>query len=148
MISLASSVRFFTAHFGCTVFLALALAGHGAAMAQSGLEGAPLSVARAAVLKEGWQPLETYGAFPDGLRWNEDGDAGALYKAGFKEVEACSGTGANYCSFNYVRGAKCLALHTQGEYEAGKYEPVVIRRTHTCPKPDVLRPASAPKQPG
>lgn len=145
MISLRFSPWRCIAQAGSGIFLTWCVAWSGTAVAHGGLEGASLSVARAAILKEGWQPLETYGAFPDGLRWNEDGDAGALYKAGFKEVEACSGTGANYCSFNYVRGAKCLVLHTQGEYEAGKYEPVVIRRGHTCPKPDVLRPASAPK---
>lgn len=143
MISLASSVRFFIAHSGCTVLLALALAGHGAALAQSGLEGAPLSVARAAVLKDGWQPLETYGAFADGLRWNEDGDAGALYKAGFKEVEACSATRANHCSFNYVRGGKCLVLHTQGKFEPDNSEPVVIRRSATCPRSELTSPAQA-----
>lgn len=145
MIASSSFLRACTARVGRVVLLAAVMAGHGTVLAQSRLEGTALSVARAAVLKEGWQPLETYGTFPDGLRWNEDGDAGALYKAGFKEVEACSGTGANYCSFNYVRGAKCLVLHTQGEFEAGQYEPVVIRRTHTCPKPEVFHPASAPK---
>lgn len=101
----------------------------------------PLSVARAALLSEGWQPRETYGAFPDGLRWSEDGDAGALYKGGFKEVEACSGTGANYCSFNYVRSGRCLTLHTQGEFEPGRHEPVVIRRSMSCPRPDITNPA-------
>lgn len=145
MISSSSSLRVLIMRAGLAIPMTWLLAVQGTAMAQSGLEGANLSVARAAVLKEGWQPLETYGAFADGLRWNEDGDAGALYKAGFKEVEACSSTGANYCSFNYVRGAKCLALHTQGEYKAGKYEPVVIRRTHACPKPGLLRPASGAK---
>lgn len=144
-MSSRTSLRAAAARAFGTALVASLVAGHGAALAQSHLEGAPLSVARAAVLKEGWQPLETYGAFPDGLRWNEDGDAGALYKAGFKEVEACSGTRAQYCNFNYVRGAKCLALHTQGEFEAGQYEPVVIRRTHACPKPELLRPASSLK---
>lgn len=105
------------------------------------IEGANLSYARETLLREGWQPRETFGTFPDGLRWNEDGDAGALYKGGYKEVEACSGTGANYCSFNYVRGGRCLALHTQGEFEPGKYEPVVIRKSSACPRPEISAPA-------
>jgi hypothetical protein len=111
------------------------------ASAQAPAKPVSLSEARAELIREGWLPRETYGEFPDGLRWNEDGDAGALYKAGFKEVEACSGTGANYCTFNYVRGGKCLVLHTQGEFEAGKREPVVTRRGSICPRSAITRPA-------
>ena len=103
----------------------------------------PLSVARAELLRDGWIPRETYGAFPDGLRWNEDGDAGALYEAGFKEVEACSSTAVRYCSFNYVRSGKCLSLHTQGRFEVGRHEPVVVRRSHVCPRPDIASPSKA-----
>ena len=125
----------------CLLLLAASACWQAPAFAKTTAEAVMLSDARAELLREGWQAFETYGAFPDGLRWNQDGDAGALYKNGFKEVEACSGTGANYCSFNYVRGGKCLTLHTQGEFEPGKYEPVVIRRTHICPRPEVSAPA-------
>lgn len=121
--------------------LVLGMPAHAAAeVSEQGVGTVSLSVARAELLQEGWQPRETYGVFPDGLRWNEDGDAGALYKAGFKEVEACSSTRAHYCSFNYVRNGKCLALHTQGAFEAGQREPVVIRRSPACPRPSVTAP--------
>lgn len=125
----------------CLVCLAVAACWHAPAFARSDAEPVTLSAAREALLRDGWQPWETHGVFPDGLRWNQDGDAGILYKHGFKEVEACSGTGANYCSFNYVRGGKCLTLHTQGEFAPGQYEPLVIRRSMTCPRADITRPA-------
>lgn len=127
----------------CGAVILLTLLGHTPGFASGRLEGTNLSYARETLLRDGWQPLETFGTFADGLRWNEDGDAGALYKGGYKEVEACSGTGANYCSFNYVRGGKCLTLHTQGEFEPGKYEPVVIRRSFACPRSEVTAPARA-----
>lgn len=127
----------------CLLSLAVASCWYVPVFARASVDAVTLSVARAALIQEGWQPLETYGAFPDGLRWSQDGDTGVLYRNGFKEVEACSGTGANYCSFNYVRGVKCLTLHTQGEFEAGKYEPLVIRRTHVCPRPEVMVPSKA-----
>lgn len=111
-----------------------------ASMASTAPQPQTLSEARAELLRQGWKPVETYGAFPDGLRWNQDGDAGALYKAGFKEVEACSSNRTHDCSFNYVRGVRCLTLHTQGPFEAGGPEPRVIRRGHVCPRAELMRP--------
>ncbi|RRS00930.1 hypothetical protein EIP75_22710 [Aquabacterium soli] len=122
------------------VCLAMIACRHAPAFAGSGTEHMRLSAAREALLRDGWRPWETFGVFPDGLRWSHDGDAGVLYKNGFKEVEACSGTGANYCSFNYVRGGKCMTLHTQGEFAPGQHEPLVIRRSMTCPRPEITRP--------
>lgn len=72
---------------------------------------------------------------------NQWGDAGALYKAGLIEVEMCSGTGKNFCFFNYESKGKCLRLTTQGEFSYGKYEPTVIERSQECPPIDALEPA-------
>ena len=106
-----------------------------------GHEGAlPISKARAQLIAQGWLPLETFGEDANGTRWSLQGDAGAMYEAGFKEVEACSGTGLNFCSFNYTRAGKCLSLHTQGEFKAGAYEPHVIKRTNICPASADLTP--------
>lgn len=120
------------------VLLSLTASGSVPLLAQT--QPQTLSEARAELLRQGWKPVETYGAFPDGLRWNQDGDAGALYKAGFKEVEACSSNRTHDCSFNYVRGVRCLTLHTQGPFEAGGPEPRVIRRGHVCPRAELMRP--------
>lgn len=100
----------------------------------------PISKARAQLLSQGWSPLETFGTDADGVRWSLQGDAGSMYRHGFIEVEMCSGTGLNFCSFNYVRGGKCVSLQTQGEFKAGAYEPHVVRRTTTCPDPGDLHP--------
>jgi hypothetical protein len=64
---------------------------------------------------------------------NQWGDAGVLFKAGFIEIEMCSGTGKNFCFFNYEYRGKCLRLLTQGEFSAGKYEPTVIKESAECP---------------
>lgn len=93
----------------------------------------PLSVARAELLAKGWKPVETFGMDADGRRWSQQGDAGEMYRTGIIEVEACSGTGQNFCSFNYARKGKCLVLQSRGEFKAGEYEPEVFRRTTTCP---------------
>jgi hypothetical protein len=130
-------------HAASPLLLLLSGCWHGLALAGARAETVTLSAARAELLRDGWQPWETHGAFQDGLPWNQDGDAGVLYKNGFKEVEACSSTGANYCRFNYVRGGKCLTLHTQGEFVPGRLEPLVIRRTHVCPRPEVSAPAKS-----
>lgn len=101
----------------------------------------PLSVARAELLAKGWRPVETFGVDADGHRWSQQGDAGEMYRAGIIEVETCSGTGQNFCSFNYARKGKCLALQSRGEFKAGEYEPEVFRRLTTCPT-DTREPTS------
>ncbi|WP_230181631.1 hypothetical protein [Aquabacterium sp. CECT 9606] len=97
----------------------------------------PLSVARAELLAKGWKPVETFGVDADGRRWNQQGNAGEIYRAGIIEVEECSGTGQNFCSFNYGRKGKCLLLQSRGEFKTGEYEPLVFRRSSTCPTSDL-----------
>lgn len=96
----------------------------------------PLSVARAELVAKGWKPVETFGVDADGRRWSQQGDAGEMYREGIIEVEECSGTGENFCSFNYARKGKCLVLQSRGEFKAGEYEPQVFRRTSACPSND------------
>ena len=64
-----------------------------------------------------------------GTRENTFGDAGELFSSGFKEVESCSGTGLNYCFFNYVKNGRCLQLETQGERRLK-----LINWTSNCPE--------------
>ena len=103
-------------------------------------KGQSITTARQILLYSGWKPRRT------NLMWGEQnnepenqwGDAGALYKAGFIEVETCSGTGKNFCFFNYERKGKCLRLTTQGEFNPGKYEPMVIKKSPECPPSEAL----------
>jgi len=97
-------------------------------------KGKLLSQARQEILAEGWKPQETFGVDSEGKRFSQSADAGDLYQAGFIEVEACSGTGRNFCSFNYVRRGKCLSLSTEGEFKTGAYEPRVISQNSNCTK--------------
>jgi hypothetical protein len=90
-------------------------------------------MARASLMKAGWRPRETVLVNADGERENQWGDAGMLYRAGVTEVESCSGTGANYCVFNYRKGSACLRLLTQGEFKSGEYQPHVVKQTGECP---------------
>ncbi len=101
-------------------------------------KGEALSQARKALLAQGWKPRETYGLDGNGERWSQFADAGEMYRAGIIEVESCSGTGLNYCTFNYRRQAKCLSLVTQGEFKAGAYEPTVVRTIARCPDAEAI----------
>jgi hypothetical protein len=118
------------------ILLALILAEIAPALANGKKDTLSISAARMKLISQGWKPLETFGSDVDGTRWSLQGNAGAMHSAGFIEVESCSGTGLNYCSFNYVRAGKCLNLHTQGEFKVGAYEPHVIKRINKCPLPE------------
>lgn len=91
--------------------------------------GDTLSVFRAQLLRHGWKPLATRKKDSEALF----GDGRILYDAGFHEVEMCSGTGRNYCIFNYSRKGGCLQVVTVGEYKAGAYEPIFDNLMHECP---------------
>lgn len=112
------------------------------ATSATSIKGQSITKVRQTLIKSGWTPRRTY------LMWGENndepenkwGDAGALYKAGFVEVEMCSGTGKNFCFFNYQHGGKCLRLMTQGEFIPGKYAPLVIQESSECPSTDALEP--------
>jgi hypothetical protein len=97
-------------------------------------KGKLFSQARRALLAEGWKPQETFGVDSNGKRFSQSADAGVLYQAGFIEVESCSGTGRNFCSFNYIRPGQCLSLSTEGEFKKGAYEPRVISQNGKCPE--------------
>ena len=97
---------------------------------------------REEVIKNGWTPRETYLPFGDGLEksW---GSALVFYRAGFREVELCAGTGVNPCTFNYVRGADCLRVHTIGEQPE---DATVSEVTHECPPDEALARPRREKQ--
>lgn len=99
-----------------------------------------ITVLRAKLLAQGWKPMETFGANPDGQRWSFFGDAGELYRGGLIEVEACSGTGLNHCTFYYRKAQRCLQVSTRGEFKKGEYEPLVMETKKRCPPPDELNP--------
>lgn len=127
------------------VALLLALASAHATEPRPSPAEVPLSEARKALLAQGWTPRETFLTLNDGTRESQWGDAGLLYRAGFVEVESCTGTGANYCTFNYRRGRSCLVLQTKGEFEADHYEPVVVQRLRRCPSKEALHPENGSK---
>jgi len=93
-----------------------------------------LSQARAKIQKLGWKPRETRLKFGDRFEkmW---GNALVFYKAGFREVEICAGTGVNPCIFNYIRGKECLRVYTVGEQP--RYT-TVSTITHECPPNEAL----------
>lgn len=100
-------------------------------------KGQSISSARKSLIKHGWRPRVTY------LKMNEEdyehswSDAGVMFKAGLREVEACTGTGVNPCIFNYQhKSGKCLRIITLGEYNAGHYEPTVDSWSFECPLPE------------
>lgn len=103
------------------------------------LIGLPLSKARSAVLAEGWRPLSVETRMADGTIERQWGNAGLLLKAGYPEVELCSGTGRNICIFNYQRGGICLRLTAAGEFNPGIYEPKVVGKL-------VIQCSSSPAQ--
>jgi hypothetical protein len=94
--------------------------------------GLPLPEARATLLAEGWKPIESTRRMADGTLEMEFGDANVVRKAGYIEVEWCSGTGRNYCRFGYRRRLECLALVTTGEWHPPEGVPRVERVEHAC----------------
>ena len=103
-------------------------------------KGQPISKLRKLLGKHGWQPRVTYLKFGDEGYEHNFSTAGILYKAGFHEVETCTGTGANPCIFNYLhKSGKCLRVFTTGEYSVGQYEPEVDDWSFACPPPGALK---------
>ena len=97
-------------------------------------KGEPFSHARAKLLRDGWKPLETNLKMADGTPERTFGDARDIFKAGYREIEMCTGTGLNYCFFFYTKHGGCLRLITQGEYLADYHaEPRVDSWSHQCP---------------
>lgn len=89
---------------------------------------------RASIIKAGWKPREThlfFGEVPE----RKHANAAIFFKAGFREVEICSGTGVNPCIFNYYHGGDCLRIYTIGEQPKLS---VVKKFTYECPEDEAL----------
>jgi hypothetical protein len=54
----------------------------------------------------------------------EDGDAGLMLGAGFREIESCSGAELNYCIFNFRKGDICMNINTIGDYQSDLKSPI------------------------
>jgi hypothetical protein len=114
------------------------LAPHSLALALK--KGQHLSLFRAELLREGWKPIETYKKAGDGRSSDVQfehawGDAGYIFRSGYREVQSCTGTGLNYCIFNYRRHGRCLQVGTHGEYLLRfKAEPELDSWRFVCPR--------------
>jgi hypothetical protein len=75
--------------------------------------GMPINHARTVLAKGGWKPV------PHHFSPDESYEVGALelQKRGFPEVSNCSGTGVNYCSFDYKGAGGLLEVWTAGDEE-------------------------------
>lgn len=98
---------------------------------------------RPELLKAGWKPVITLEQDENGTPINQLGEAGNMYRAGFIEVETCSGP-LVHCLFYYSRGNECLQIITDGPYiqlPTG-HLPRLVRWTSDChpPEPVPLRP--------
>jgi len=91
--------------------------------------GMPLAAARKSILKSGWKPR------PASQR---NASAAPFFRAGYREVEICTGTGLNDCIFNYTNLQSCLRVYTAGEQPQAA---MVINGTSECPARDVLTPS-------
>jgi hypothetical protein len=97
----------------------------------------PYVILRDRLIGDGWKPLVTNDTMADGTREKDFGDTKILADAGFAEVEWCSGTGLNYCTFNFRKNDRCMKITTQGEYDVAHNSPVLYRtQNRTCPKPE------------
>lgn len=83
--------------------------------------------AREKIIKSGWKPIKTYSKFEDGELENEFGEAFTYKQKNYLEIESCSGTGEQYCIFNYQKNNACLKIVTQGLYDPETNSPIVIR---------------------
>lgn len=86
-------------------------------------EGQSFYRARAALVRDGWQPVVIYQKDFEHLDPNGSGDldlfwiyAKPYWQHGFREIEFCNGMEANYCGFHYRKKGRCLYLLTAGEF--------------------------------
>lgn len=84
--------------------------------------GDTLGNARKDLLEAGWQPAP----LPEPTE-----AAQALIEAGFPEAEECSGSGFQYCSFNYTNAEARLRVVTTGESE-GQQGPAIASYEVSC----------------
>jgi hypothetical protein len=93
----------------------------------------PYVALRTRLLRAGWTLVITNDVMADGTRRKDEAETRAMVKAGFSEVQSCSGVDLNYCVFNFRKRTLCLRVDTYGEYDAANESPVVFRRrTFKC----------------
>jgi hypothetical protein len=97
--------------------------------------GMKLQHARVTILKAGWKPRVTHLKLGDDELEKEHGSTSVFLRAGYREVEICTGTGINSCIFNYVRGTACLKVSTVGEQPR---HTVVSSISQECPPSEAL----------
>lgn len=83
---------------------------------------APIGQMRSALTMHGWAPTTPKAADPI---------AAEMQAQGFPETESCSGTGYNYCSFEYANDDDLLRVITIGELSQD-HQPVVTDYEVTC----------------
>ena len=94
--------------------------------------------ARAALLRDGWKPVETSDRDVDGDVLHSWGDAAPFFKHGFKEVESCTGVDVDGCDFNYHNDGRCLSLVTAGEYNSPQFPAVANWWSYKQPAGDIV----------
>lgn len=98
--------------------------------------GTTIFKARPALMRQGWQPVETFTPGHIAEFAHSDGDSFPIYRHGFKEVERCTGVDDNTCFFNYRKGNQCLMVGTSGEFDAGKSPKVDNWQLYPAPRMD------------
>lgn len=86
------------------------------------LWGQPIGKMREAILAAGWLPETPTAADPI---------SSDMQARGFPETESCSGTGANYCSYDYANTQAKLRLISVGEL-GDSYQPIAADYELTC----------------
>jgi hypothetical protein len=92
----------------------------------------PIDKARKLIIDSGWKPVLAK-LDPDLGRLATVGYENNLRKAGLSEAYGCSGTGMNYCSFEYKSAAGKLSVTTTGapDVEKGDF-PEVLKYSVKC----------------
>lgn len=98
------------------------LAGCGGAVEVPQLWLAPIGTLRDSLIALGWTPMSPSA---------QDPVSAEMQAQGFPETESCSGTGANYCSYDYVRPEARLRVISLGELGPG-YQPSVADYELNC----------------
>ena len=96
-------------------------------------KGAVYEKVRPTLLKNGWEPVTAIDKNAEGELESRIGEADALYRAGFKEVQRCGATG--YCLLNFVRNGVCLRIVTLGDYRKARF-PTIYGWRAECYKPE------------
>ena len=88
-------------------------------------KGDDYATARARLIGLRWNPFITHKLMADGAEERNWGDAKRMREAGFEEIESCTGTGLNFCIFNFKKGSVCMRITTVGEYRNDQGSPKV-----------------------